>query len=149
MVTFVKILPDSLRPAIKAAFEGDIDLIDKYHVVNGDLQICVEDTERRIQEVSENDPLEFFALYYGKVLIGFTVIGDSFLLSFGINIRYRVKYVVLGWWNWVSKLLDYEFATWIFKKNTRTIEFLKRNGMKIVQDNNDEYYNLVYINKTE
>jgi hypothetical protein len=145
MVTFVKILPHSLRPAIISAFEGDIDLINKYHLVNGDLKTCVQDTERRIQEVSENDPLEFFALYCEENLIGFTVIGDSFLLSFGINIRYRFKAIVLYWWNLVCKMLDYEFATWIFKKNTRTMDFLKRNGMKIIEDNNDEYYNLVYI----
>lgn len=121
-------------------------MLDKYHFIQGTLDECVRDTVCKILWIAAKDSLEYFGIYYGKALIGFTVIGKSFLLSFGINIRYRRKEVLLDWWRKVCDLLDNEFATWIFKKNERTVKFLQRNGMEIVEDDPEkEFYNLIYI----
>jgi hypothetical protein len=150
MVNFKTILPRNLFLYVREAFCEDEALINKYHVVNGSLDDCVDDTVRRIYEIYEKEPLKFMGVYENMQPIGFSVIGKNFLLSFGINIHYRTKENVLDWWTKICQMLNNEFATWIFKKNTRTVEFLKRNGMMIVEATSDkEFYNLVYITNTE
>lgn len=136
-----------VREYIRIAFEEDVDLLEKYHIVNdGTLDECVEDTWKRIAEVNARESLTYFSVVQDGITIGFSVIGPSFLLSFGINIKYRTKEVLGSWWEAICKLLGYEFVTWIFKKNSRTLNFLLRNGMTISEVvEAEEYYNLVYI----
>src|SRR5579863_2753955 len=146
MVTFEQISLDDLEAFIRIAFYGDDDLVEKYHVVNGNFDECVKDTFRRICEVAKKNELIFYSVWHGWIPVGFTVTGKSFLLSFGINIKSRTREIVTSCWKKVCMLLDNEFVTWIFKKNTRTVEFLRRNGMEIVEDGPEkEFYNLIYI----
>lgn len=145
MVSLVPIPFVGLRTEIRIAFEEDAELIEKYHVVNGSLLNCVDDTMNRIKAVAATDDLRCYVVENKGVPIGFTVIGQSFLLSFGINIRYRTKAILMEWWGKVCHMLNNEFVTWIFKKNTRTINFLKRNGMEVIADDNNDYFNLIYL----
>lgn len=140
---FQPIRPVELTKYVRIAFKGDADLMDKYHILQGSLGECVADTVKRIEEIK--DPLEYYALVFEEEAIGFTVIGESFLLSFGINIRLREKIIVMDWWRQVCRMLDDKFVTWIFKKNTRTIKFLERNGMyKAAESEQQDFYNLIY-----
>jgi hypothetical protein len=150
MVELKTISSGFLGSAIHFAFKGDWQLIHHYHLVNGDLADCVKSTFYEIDKVSrEGTALEYFGIYYTDprkqtILIGFTVTGPKILLSFGINLKYRSKEIVLEWWQCVLTWLSGEFVTWLFKKNTRAIAFLTRNGMEISEDNGD-YVTLLHL----
>lgn len=150
MVELKTIPSGTVGPAIHFAFKGDWQLIHKLHLVNGDLTDCVKSTFREIERVGHSGvPLNYLGIYYTdgqnrELLIGFTVSAPKTLLSFGINIQYRTKEIVLAWWECVCTLLDNEFVTWLFKKNTRAIDFLTRNGMEVSEDNGD-YVTLLYL----
>lgn len=149
MVEIQTIPSGSLGAAIHFAFKGDWQLIHKLHLVNGDLNDCVKSTFRQIDSVSHGGtPLQFWGIYLlqgdEKNLIGFTVTGPKMLFSFGINIQFRTKEIVMNWWQCVLTLLGNEFVTWLFKKNTRAIDFVTRNGMEVSEDNGD-YVTLLYL----
>lgn len=146
MVTLIEIDKDVLRPCVVSAFDGDAELLSRYHIIQGTLNECVSDTLDRIEQVSKTNKLKYFSVTMESAVIGFTVIGDAFLLSFGIKERYRVRAVVMEWWKLVCEELDNEFVTWIFKKNTRAISFLLKNGMEIVDnDPKKDFFNLTYV----
>lgn len=148
MVSFVEIHPTMLRYCVQTAFQGDDDLLSKYHRISpaSTFSKCIDDTVSQIQEVAEHNDLTYYAVYLGLTRIGFTVLGDHILLSFGLNHHYRSKEIVLSWWKLVCKMMKDEFVTWIFKKNKRTVDFLLRNGMEIVDDDPDKiFYNLTYV----
>lgn len=145
MVELRSIPSGSLGSAINFAFRGDWQLIHKYHLINGDLTDCVKSTFREIDRVSQGGtPLEYFGIYYEEMLIGFTVTGPKLLFSFGINIQYRTKEIVLKWWQCVLTYLGQDFVTFLFKKNKPAVDFLMRNGM-VVGDDQGEYLGLVHL----
>lgn len=136
MVEFVTISQSNLGPLIYRAFEGDRILITQLHIQGGSVTECVRHTFKEIDRVAtseEGKDLQFYGLYLKGSPIGFTVIGPKYLLSFGINIMHRSKDIVLSWWNQVCEKLNYEFVTWLYKKNTRVIDFVTRNGMRVLE----------------
>ena len=136
-VEFQEIQASQLRTWVHAAFEGDEALIHRYHLVNGDLNVCVESTLDEIETVQNSDDgvsLRYYGIMHKHQVIGFTVVGKLFLLSFGLNIHARTKPIVMSWWQQVVRKLNGNFFTWIFKKNNPAILFLQRQGMEIVED---------------
>lgn len=149
MVTWHEIRLDELEWYILRAFEYDYDLIDKYHYVNGSLEGCIVSTMTEIQKVvAQGDKWTFYALYVEEIgyPLGFTVVADHVVLSFGLSILHRTKEVVLEWWKTLTELMHGEFVTWIFKKNIRTLQFLERNGMSWIEDHG-EYVTLLYLSE--
>jgi hypothetical protein len=134
MVKMVPILKKDLRPLIYKAFKDDWDLIHNYHLVNGSLEDCINSTMTEIGRVDAKEALQYYAVRWNNDPIGFTVVGDRFLLSFGLSIFYRTKEIIGQWWELVCSCLKDGFVTWIFKKNTRAINFLVKNGMEEIED---------------
>lgn len=148
MVELKTIPTGSLGVHIHEAFKGDWQLINTYHLVNGSLIDCVKSTFTEIDKFSSGpDKVEYYGIYLDGKTIGFTVVGENFLLSFGINIQYRTKEIVMQWWNMVCMMLNKAFVTWLFKKNTRAIDFCKRNGMEVIEDF-PEYVTLLYDDRS-
>lgn len=142
MVEMKEIQAQYLHTYVHIAFENDSALIFHYHLVNGTLEKCVRSTVREIEKVvRRGEPLTCYAVLYNGTAIGFSVLGPNYLLAFGISISYRTAEIVPLWWKLICVALDEEFVTWIFKKNSRAIAFLKRNGM-IVLEENDRYVSL-------
>jgi hypothetical protein len=139
MVGIVTILPtEDLSWYVRRAFEDDQALLDTYHLVNGTLDECVSSTMDEIFKIVMASPfaIERCAIYEGKTLIGFMVLAPSCLISFGIHHAYRKKEILLEWWSKTVVMLNHEFVTWLFTKNTRAINFLVRNGMVIEKEEN-------------
>jgi hypothetical protein len=143
MVELRKIEPGGLGAMIHEAFKDDWALIRTYHLVNGNLANCVRSTFKEIDKVAQQVECTDYGVYWLGKPIGFTVLSYKMLVSFGINIQYRRKEIILHWWNLVNQHLGPEFVTWLYKKNDRAIDFLKRNGME-VQEDHDVYVSLVY-----
>lgn len=133
MVKFHKIPIYRLRQYIERAFDGDDELINTYHLVNGDFNTCVCSTYGQILEMGHWYTLECFALFDEDAgPIGYTVITpDKLVYSFGINIGYRSAAIVMDWWEQIKQRMDNEFGIPLWNKNVRAINFFLRNGMEV------------------
>jgi len=123
-----------LLEAIQSAFSGDEDLINCFHIVStGELRDCVEDTYYRIVQASEEYLLDWFEIRKNGKVIGFTILSRpySFLYSFGLNKEYRKREISEYWWQFVRGVLGNKFSCVLWAKNSRAINFLVKNGMKI------------------
>jgi hypothetical protein len=130
---------DALYSCIYMAFLDDHELIDKYHIVNGNLEDCVRDTYNRIVLESNSTTLDWYSVHDdNNVMIGFLVVSLSYgvLYSFGLNIKYRKEHAK-EFFDKTKELLNNRFGCGLWTKNTRTIKYLLRNGMQIVRKEND------------
>jgi hypothetical protein len=136
MMQFQRIYDEKrLYEAIYISFFGDNELLQKYHIVGGNLEDCVRDTFDKCVEASRIVPLEFFEVYIDDVKVGFTVISRTYsnLYSFAINIKFRGESALTEWFDILTKLLNSEFTCALWAKNQRAIEFLKKHGMEIFE----------------
>jgi len=61
--------------------------------------------------------------------VGYIFTCDDLLVSFGINKAYRTKINLDKFFNEIISKFDKEFSSYMWNRNTRAIEWLKRNGM--------------------
>lgn len=141
MITLVKTLDKQLfQEAMRAAFFGDTDL-KKYHIKpSDDYEAMVQDSYFNISIVRGELGADLYLVYSDDVLIGFTCIVPkiSMLYSFGINIDYREKNVLKEWMRQVQDIM-FSFTghinVMLYSKNTRAIQFFKKNGFGFVFKN--------------
>lgn len=133
MIRIIEIELSELEKYITVAFCGDHELISKYHFVNGKLRDCVESTLRNITYTSKEYVLRYYAVFYNSLPIGFTVasVVSRLLYSFGINIMYRTREIIPEWLAFIKSILPNGITCILHDKNTRSINFLVRNGFKI------------------
>lgn len=131
-----------LHNAIICSFKGDVELIEKYHVVGRTLTQSVDDTYDKIIDCYNKYPMQLHQLVINGEVIGYSISckAYNFLYSFAINIRYRNADVLSAWFNKVCNDLQNNFTCALWAKNTRAIQFLMRNGMKIHEQKNDEIH---------
>lgn len=131
---------DKLYRGVAISFWGDDALINQYHKVETKrYQDCVEDTYNTILDSTEALPLEWYLVRHdNNEIIGYCIASKAynFLYSFGINKNYRNSEVLSTWFNKVAELLQDHFASALWAKNTRAIDFLVKNGMKIFEEDN-------------
>jgi hypothetical protein len=128
---------------ITIAFDGDNDLIDKFHFSDKTLLDTVVNNVKNINEFNERQPAFCYAIRRGSKAIGFTVLSQNILYSFGINKEYRKKDIVLEWLQWVKDTLNDAFVLCLLPENTRAIDFFVRNGMSIYSKD-DQNVTLIY-----
>ena len=135
---------NDLERLVRVGFEGDEGLLK-----NQQFDTPMEETIRRnIENVIEANgkvKLKFFEVVNVDKVIGFTIvdIGESMLYSFGISAKERTKEVVIMWFIELKKVFNGFFYTTLHNNNKRAIEFLKRNGM-IIFEQDDFYTKLIY-----
>jgi hypothetical protein len=141
MIELKQISLDELEDAISISYLGDEDLFDKYHVDPFfTFEDCVESTFEMVKENSKYKECYYYKVLFEDTEIGYVVTYKECLFSFGINIEYRRKSILIEWWSKVKEVLDETFLCMLYDNNTRAIDFLKKNGMieidnKILEDN--------------
>jgi hypothetical protein len=96
-----------------------------------------------IYQMAENRRLCYYKVIYQKKPIGYFVIFENTLYSFGINIKYRKKDILLSWWQQLKKTLKKGFNCYLDEQNERAINFLEKNNMKVVEK--DEEHKIVTL----
>lgn len=130
---------------IAIAFAGD-DELHKYHLEPGTFEEMCESNYGRIMTYEDMPgELEYYKIIEGDNVIGYMVIYDEspkvkFLISFGVNILYRSKEILMDWVNGVKEVFGDAMIP-LADKNYRAIKFFVRNGYKIV----GEQQNVVYL----
>jgi hypothetical protein len=148
MITIKKISKTEIPSLIAISYEGDTELFDKYcsanmRVENVDFPIAVLNTLDIIDDVSKSYKLSYYKVIYQKKPIGYFVTFDGFLHSFAINKKYRKREILVGWFECVKKVLGKHFTCMLYDINTRAINHLQKQGMKIVH--RDEEYKTVTL----
>lgn len=158
MIKLIKIDPKNLPYYVKQAFEGDIELLEQYHISPGTLDHCVNHTMGFINENAAfyKADIEFYAVVKDvETTIGYTI-GirnegkPNELYSFGINIKYRQKEILQDWLAEVEKLLGTPYFMVLWSKNERAINFFENNGFIVQRTSKlleDETKTLIIHNK--
>lgn len=144
-VSFEPIGLTELEDLVRFGFGDDMDLLNIYQQYKGDFETMVKRNMSRIIEDDGLLQLSYYKVIYDSQTIGFTVVDllKGLLFSFGINIKFRAKKILIAWIEGVKELLEECFYCPLYNENKRAIEFLKRNGMK--EDNRtDSITYLIY-----
>ncbi len=131
MITLKKISQSELKPLVEVSFKDDSDLICRYHICQGGFEECVEDTVKRIKEMSSLQTMEYYKVIYDKKPIGFVALCYKRLYSFGIGTSFRKRDILIEYWQAIKRKVGNKFICSLYMKNTRAISFLKKNGMQI------------------
>lgn len=121
-----------LKRYVEAAYRGDEDLFNKYHVAKYTFEEAVEETLRMIYETSLEVEMSYFGVVEEGKIIGYLCTHPNNLYSFGINIHYRTKDVLSQFWEKIKEVLGVGFMTVLYPNNSRAIEWVKRCGMQTI-----------------
>lgn len=135
MVTIKKISVNNLPDLVYLSYLGDEEFLNKYspHRKENDTSLIssVNGELCFIYEMGQKNKLNYYKVVYQKKPIGyFVTISDNWLYSFSINKKYRKKELLIDWWRQIEKTLKKEFFCCLSEKNDKAIAFLKKNGMK-------------------
>jgi hypothetical protein len=86
-------------------------------------------TMEMIRDASKVKKLSYYKAVYKQIPIGYVVLFNDCLYSFGINKKYRKKEILIDWWSSVRSLMGKNFFTALYKNNERAINFLVKQGM--------------------
>lgn len=136
MITLKKIDIAEIEKYVAIGFEGDNELVEKYHFSEKTLPETVDKNVSNINEMNKLYPLECYSVEVEGNPIGFTVLGKSLLYSFGINKNYRAKEILIEWVEEIKRRLEV-FIVCLYAENTRAINFFEKNGMQVVERNNN------------
>lgn len=125
---------NELERLVRVGFEGDEVLLQNQQFFT-EMEVTIQRNIQNIANASNILDLKYFEVVNDSKVVGFTVldIGKKLLYSFGINIKFRTKEVVIGWFEKLKNIFDNEFYTVLHDNNKRAIQFLERNGMVLVE----------------
>lgn len=135
-ISVKKILKEDIGKYVGFAFEGDNELVEKFHFADTTLEETVASNVKNIIELSEKIDLDCYAVYWRENIIGFFVMAyhNSMLYSFGINKQYRVKEILMDWWEYVKTISGEYLVCPLNAENKRAINFFIKNGMEVLSE---------------
>jgi len=137
MITIKKISKSELPKLVAISYERDEELFEKYHIGKMNFPQSVLSTLDLIDEASQQFKLSYYKVIYQKQPIGYFVTFGDYLYSFGISMKFRKKDILVGWFLGVKKVLGKQFKALLYENNTRAISHLEKQGMKIVDIDNE------------
>ncbi|MES2382406.1 MAG: hypothetical protein V4538_15270 [Bacteroidota bacterium] len=132
MIKLEKISTFGLRNLVEIAYKGDSELLDKYWGEDFNLEDAVNETMWMVGEVSKEAEMSYYSVELDDCEIGYVCCFEHNLYSFGININYRTKDNLVEFWERIKEIMGQSFICMLFPQNERAINFLKTQGMKIV-----------------
>lgn len=135
---------EEVEEIIKDCFSGDEDLLNKYHIKAGHgLDECVSDTINVLKNYTSFD-FEFYKMEEEEP-VGFIGIEPSlkYLTTFCVKKEYRGK---VDLWKHILELMGDEFKCALYGKNTRAINFLLRNGCRVVKEGLYDNETIIILN---
>jgi len=137
MITIKKISKAELPKLVGISYEKDEELFEKYHIGKMNFPQAVLSTLDLIDDASKQLNLSYYKVIYQKQPIGYFVTFGNYLYSFGIAMKYRKKDILVGWFLNVKKVLGKQFRALLYENNTRAISHLEKQGMKIIDIDNE------------
>ncbi len=138
----------AIETLVRHSFKGDAKLFDTYHILSDTELNCVKDTVNKIKDCSEKLPIQLYSVNTNNKTIGYLVISkeNKILYSFGLRKEFRTKEIKADWFNKIVLMMP-DFKCYLWNKNTRAIEFLKRCGMATEKE--EKNYTILNFKKGE
>lgn len=136
-MTTKKITYQELSKAIRAAFDSDKELLEKFYDPNvkvNDVDEAVKDVSRKVATFSE---AEYRGVYDKNELVGYFVFRNKLLISFGLNIGYRTRNYLREFFRLIRTEIKGKFGCLLFARNVRAIKFLVKQGMELMFTDGD------------
>src|ERR1700689_1281627 len=146
MITIKKISITQLPELIELSYKGDFDLLEKFHIAKFDLIGAKVTTMMMIDLDAKKMKFDYYKIIYDKKPVGYFVVGNKYLYSFAINIKFRTQEIHELWWRKVKDILGKEFESRLYENNTRAIRFLEKRGMIVTTHNKDNSVTLLNYN---
>ena len=147
MIQIKKISKPQVAEAIAIAYEGDSDILNKYHIRKfNEYEHAVFSTMLLVEEVSKAEKLSYYKVMYQTRVIGYVIVFQGFLYSFGINIKYRKPTILCDFWKKIKSILGEKFVSILYENNSRAIDWLKKCGMKEVKQDKETHTVLLTTN---
>lgn len=128
-----------LKEFVAIAFKEDIKLLRQYSSYST-MEELISTQVDNIVEFAKTKDVKCYGLFLEQTPIGFTVVSEKLLHSFGINIYCRQKEVKAIWLNWIKRLFENNFVVCLCRENTRAINYFLKNGLeKFSEDGNIVY----------
>lgn len=155
-INIVSVHYTDIEALMHIAFKDDPDLLSLYTPAPETLEQCVARSYANVVEmftgeVYKDSEKNAYAieLRHDDVVrrIGFMVTAKTDdlpneLYSFGINIHYRSRTIVLKWLGIVHRMLGKTFWTSLYGRNSRAINFFERNGFKKIESESRQFVSL-------
>ena len=129
---------------VTETFSGDKELFEKYHIVKGSEEQCINDTIIKIEESYDGigtiiESYTFYGLKEDNQTIGYFTKFEAkegrylvdVLHSFGININHRNKKTFKRFMDILENFFSDKIIVALHNKNTRAISFLEKNDFLI------------------
>ena len=150
MLQFKEIGIDSLLVYISKAFQGDEKLRTTYHIkFFNHINDSAIDSYNRILELEHTSelPINYYGIEDNGEKVGFIVVImlANVLYSFGLNINHRNDINKAEFINFVEKITKGNTTVYLYEKNTRAIEFLKRNNFQEVNKLIDNNHSVIQL----
>lgn len=130
-VKLERISSEELRMAIRKSYEDDAEM-RSIHILNGaSLDEMVDYTWHQNVDDLGKAALKFYKVVADGIMIGHTTLllePEKILFTFGINIHYRKKEILLSWLKAVDRHLGHKYILTIREGNERALRFFERNG---------------------
>jgi len=133
MIKLVKITIFELPELVGIAYIGDDDLLLHYWGDDFNLEEAVNETMFMVKTVNKEVEVECYSVVLDGEEVGYVCKIPNNLYSFGININYRKKDILIEFWDRVKELMEDSFICMLYPQNTRAISFLKKQGLVEVE----------------
>ena len=125
-----------LREAIRIAFHDDKDIYSLY-----DPNVKVESLDEIVNNISSKildyGECKYIGVFENTKLIGYFVYKEDRLISFSINIEYRVRKYLREFFRLIKSEIKGHFNVFLWNINIRAIKYLIKQGMEVTYKNNE------------
>jgi hypothetical protein len=132
---------------IMYAFEGDKD-ISKYCDKNDkelEVEKLVLSIFKKLLEYEETEECDFYDLSVENEVVGYGFNYKNILISFGVNKKFRNKENLKKVFEIIKGKFNSDFETYMWERNERAVNWLRKCGMTEVESNIDKVIKLKYI----
>lgn len=138
--SIVRIDLGNILEYVSIALKEDDALISKFHFQDLTMEELILNNVKNIQELAKTKEVKCYGLFLEDTPIGFTVLCEKMLYSFGINVYCREPAIKAVWMKWLRRVFDNNFVVCLYRENTRAIKFFQRNGMEEFSDDGKVVY---------
>lgn len=132
MILFQPITEEQLPQAITFSYEGDTYGLATYYGTPCTVDEAVQLTMVSIIFFECDYALSYFNILCDGEFIGYMITSGTLLYSFCITKKYRSRKILTDWWSRVVDFIGTDMTCILPSSNIRAINFVKRRGMKIV-----------------
>lgn len=142
---------DQYQDIMRECYLEDEELLTKWHInAKYGKESCIK---RSIDEMENRNNLKFFTISNENEIVGFYGTEmDCFLSTFFVKPKYRKKEYMKEIWEIMTNSFQSTFHSALYSKNTKAIDFLKKNGGNIystIIHNENEPFVIIVFNKEQ